>query len=223
MTASAPRGPCQVALGGRRRHREHPQAERDAEVDGREADTAAGTENEHRLARPDPASLAQCEQTGEVALGEAGGLPDGQRVGNRHHLVCRCDHLARVPTEPDVGEDAVADRDRRDVGSHLDNGSGGLHARYERDRRLDLVSTLHDEAVDIVDAARRDRNSNRSVGEGQRWALLDREAADLAELPTHDNPHVSLLSVRPGTQPDHDVASSPRASSRRRMNTGVGT
>ena len=128
-----------------RRHAEHPAAERARHADGGEADTAAGAQHEHALARLAPGSRAQGVEARAVALGERRRPRHVEHVGDHRDRRGRGRHLGGETTEARRDQDALAHLQVRDPLADGGDHPGGLGARHERHRRLDLVLPRHEQ------------------------------------------------------------------------------
>jgi hypothetical protein len=134
--------------------------------------------------------MVQCEPRRAVALDEGRRLAVGERIGRVDGPERLDDHVARVAaTEPGGGEDPVAHGVRRDALAHLDHRARHLAARHERQDRPELVEPLDDEPVDVVHAARADRDPHHSRPTGRRGLLLHDQLVDRGERLAGNDTH----------------------------------
>jgi hypothetical protein len=165
-------------LGRRAAHRDHRRADLARHVDGGQASSASGAEDQHGLAGAQPAPRDQAVVRGLVVAEQAARLIEGQRARDRdrgrgrRHRVGREAAPALVRAERSraggeaVDQHAIADGaggDRRAAPRDL---AGVLEAGRVRRLRHVLVLATHHDQVDPADLRRRDADDH--VGRRER-------------------------------------------------------
>ena len=98
-------------------------------------------------------------------------------------------HLVGEPAEPAEDQHPVADGPGVDARSDGGDDAGDLAPGHERGRRLQLVSALADEPVDIVDPGGGHVDDHHAVTRLGSRSLLDHQGIEGSEFVADDGAH----------------------------------
>ena len=92
----------------RRHGRDHPRAERLADLDRGDADAAGGAEHQQSLTAPQPAAIGQRMDRGRICHEQSRALLEAALGRQRDRAVGGNDDLLGKPAEPERGDQPVA-------------------------------------------------------------------------------------------------------------------
>ena len=156
----------------------------------------ASPENEHGFALSERCSALESIEGSAETLGQRSGGGCGEALRHQGGLRRGDDDLFSKATETDAGDHPVAHSERLDIVGDLGDPSGNLRARGEGRNRLDLVSALDKECVNVVEASRLNLQPDAPGSQRWRFNLLNDKICDLSNLGTADNSHRLSLSPR---------------------------
>ena len=165
--------------------RDHGGAEHLADLDGGKPNAAAGAVHQQHFAGLKLAAIDQ-RVIGRAVAGQkrrALGVVEGRR--QRHQLRRRGDGLVAIGAVPHLDDHPVADRDA--LGRvDLDDIAGGLHARRERQRRLELIFAGRHQHVRKIDPGGANGDAHLARRQRRDGKGFQAQALGRAELAADD-------------------------------------
>jgi len=152
--------------------------------------------DEEDFAGLEAGAVLECEVGGEVDDGEGRGGGEVHGVGDAGDVLFLGDGLFGEAAVIELGEDAVAGGNTRDIRCYFANDAGDLHAGGEGQGWFLLVLASGDEGVGEVDAGGVDIDQDAAGSERRRIDFVDTEADEAGELKTADCAHrVSSMAI----------------------------